>query len=84
MAMTTAEVTDRNRALAAFARCAGNLQQVTSVLVDGGYAGKLFAEAVRGKLGATVQVAERSELHTFAVMPERWAVERSFAWLDKR
>ena len=54
------------------------------MLVDGGYAGKPFAEAVRGKLGATVQVAERSELHTFAVMPERWVVERSFAWLDKR
>ncbi len=83
MAMTTAEVTDRNRALAAFARCAGNLQQVTSVLVDNGSAGKLFAEAIRDKISATVQVAERSELHTFAVTPERWVVERSFAWFDK-
>lgn len=34
-------------------------------------------------LGAEVQIAKRSELHTFAVMPQRWVVERSFAWIDK-
>lgn len=26
---------------------------------------------------------KRTELHTFAVMPQRWVVERSFAWLEK-
>ncbi|WP_343124269.1 transposase [Xanthomonas oryzae] len=31
----------------------------------------------------TVQIAKRSELHTFKVMPKRWSVERSFAWLEK-
>jgi transposase len=83
VAVTTAEVTDRKGALAAFDRCADNLKQVTSVLVDGGYSGKTFAEAVEDKLGATVQVAKRNQLHTFAVMPQRWVVERSFAWLEK-
>ncbi len=83
VAITTAEVTDRQGALAALDRCAGNLRQVASVLVDGGYSGKPFADAVEQKLGATVQVAKRSELHTFAVMPRRWVVERSFAWLEK-
>ena len=34
-------------------------------------------------LGATVQIAKRSELHKFAVIPKRWVVERSFAWLEK-
>ena len=83
VAVTTAEVTDRIGAMAAFDRCAEGLQHVTSVLVDGGYSGKPFADAVEEKLGATVQVAKRSELHTFAVMPKRWVVERSFAWLEK-
>lgn len=83
VAITTAEVTDRNGALAAFDRCAGNLEHVTSVLVDGSYSGRPFAEAVQQKLGASVQVAKRSQLHTFPVMPQRWVVERSFAWLDK-
>ena len=31
----------------------------------------------------TVQIARRGELHKFAVIPKRWAVKRSFAWLDK-
>ncbi|MDR2429585.1 MAG: transposase, partial [Puniceicoccales bacterium] len=25
----------------------------------------------------------RNELHRFVVMPKRWIVERSFAWLEK-
>ncbi len=45
--------------------------------------GQPFAEAVQRLLGASVQVAKRHELHTFAVMPQRWVVERSFAWLEK-
>ena len=42
-----------------------------------------FAESVKELFNATVQVAKRSELHTFKVIPQRWVVERSFAWLDK-
>jgi len=45
--------------------------------------GQPFAESVRDLIGATVQVAKRSELHAFAVIPQRWVVERSFAWLEK-
>jgi transposase len=63
VAVTTAEATDRNGALAAFHRCADTLQQITSVLVDGSYSGRPFAEAVEQKLGATLQVAKRSQLH---------------------
>ena len=36
-----------------------------------------------GLLGASVEVVKRSELHTFVVLPKRWVVERSFAWLEK-
>jgi transposase len=34
-------------------------------------------------LGAKVEVVKRNELHKFAVIPKRWVVERSFAWLEK-
>jgi transposase len=27
-------------------------------------------------------MVKRNELHTFAVLPKRWIVERSFAWLE--
>ena len=66
-----------------FALYKNNLINVVNVLVDGGYTGEPFASGVKDILGATVEVAKRSELHTFAVIPKRWVVERSFAWLEK-
>lgn len=83
--VTTANVTDRTGALQGMNRCKGNLTEVKSVLVDGGYTGDPFAQGVQKVLGetVTVQIAKRSELHKFAVIPKRWVVERSFAWLEK-
>ena len=83
VAVTTAEVTDRNGAVQAIERCKPNLELVDSVLVDGGYTGQPFADSVMEQLKATVQVVKRNELHTFQVLPKRWIVERSFAWLEK-
>ena len=85
IAVTTAEVTDRKGALQALKRCRQSLGQVQSLLCDSGYTGEPFAEGVREILGehVQVQIAKRSELHTFKVMPKRWIVERSFAWLEK-
>jgi transposase len=56
------------------------------VSADSGYVGQPFAQGVRAVLDehVTVQIAKRSELHTFKVMPKRWVVERSFAWLEKQ
>jgi transposase len=85
IAVTTAEVTDRKGALQALRRTKPSLSRVQSLLCDSGYTGQPFAQGVREILGehVTVQVAKRSELHAFKVMPKRWIVERSFAWLDK-
>lgn len=81
--VTTADVTDRAGALLMVQHNKESLSNVVNMLVDGGYSGEPFAEAVRNMLGATVEVAKRNELHTFAVIPRRWVVERSFAWLEK-
>ena len=60
-----------------------NLAGVTNVMADAGYTGEPFANSIREVIGATVEVVKRSELHTFAVIPVRWVVERSFSWLEK-
>ena len=83
IAVTTADVTDRNGALAAIDRCKPNLESVESVLVDGGYTGEPFANGVMERLKATVQMVKRNKLHMFAVLPKRWIVERCFGWLEK-
>ena len=81
--VTTAGVTDRKGALQAMRRCKASLGKVQTVLADAGYVGEPFALGVREILsqGAAVQIAKRSELHKFAVIPKRWVVQRSFAWL---
>jgi transposase len=85
VAVTTAQVTDRKGALLALQRCKAGLGQVQALLCDSGYVGKPFAQAVQDILGGHVgvQIAKRSDLHTFKVLPQRWVVERSFAWLEK-
>lgn len=81
--VTTANVTDRQGAIEMIALNLDNLSSVKRFLVDGGYSGEKFANAVRELCGAEVEVVKRNELHTFAVLPKRWVVERTFGWLDK-
>jgi transposase len=77
---TTANVTDRDGAVEPLRNCAPNLSKV---LCDGGYSGENFANAVRALIGAEVEAVKRNELHTFAALPKRWVVERTFGWLEK-
>ncbi len=83
LTITAANVTDRAGALHMFEKDRKNMDIVEKVLADGGYTGKPFQEATWELIGAEVEIAKRNELHTFAVIPKRWVVERSFAWLEK-
>ena len=83
IAVTTANVTDRAGAIEMVKKNKQNLSRVKNSLLDGGYSGEKFATAIKEILGATVEVVKRNELHKFAVIPKRWVVERSFAWLEK-
>lgn len=84
--VTTADVTDRNGAIDMvdyYCDYTDNLSKIKKVLADGGYTGQTFADEIKRIPGAEVEVVKRNELHTFAVLPKRWIVERSFGWLDK-
>ena len=81
--ITTANITDRDGAIEAFSLHKNILSEVKNVLADGGYTGEKFANSVLEVLGNRVEIAKRNELHTFKVIPKRWVVERSFAWLEK-
>jgi len=84
--VTTANVTDRDGAIQMIGidiDTISNLSSVKKFIVDGGYSGDDFAEAVKKICGAEVEVVKRNELHKFVVLPKRWVVERTFGWLDK-
>ena len=81
--VSTANVTDRDGAIALTHIAKDTFRNVTKMLVDGGYTGEKFREAIKKLINAEVEVVKRSELHTFKVIPKRWVVERSFSWLEK-
>jgi transposase len=79
--VTTASVQDRHAAVPLLRRVHDRYKKITLVWADGGCTGALVAWA-RQKLRLTVQVVKRSDdAKGFAVLPRRWCVERTFAWL---
>lgn len=54
------------------------------VFADGGYAGDKLKAALPGKGRRTIEIVKRSDkAKGFEVLPRRWVVERTFAWLGR-
>ena len=84
--VTTADVSDRSGAIDMvdyYCDVTNNLSLLKKLLADGGYTGEQFVNKIKELSGAEVEIVKRNELHTFVILPKRWIVERSFAWLDK-
>ena len=81
--VTAASVQDRDGARLLLAKLGGACKKLRLVWVDGAYRGQLLdwvAEHCRCRL----QVVLRSDDQKgFAVLPRRWVVERTFAWLNQ-
>lgn len=57
------------------------LTGILKIFADGGYLGELI-QWVRIQYDWTLEIVKRNEPHTFKVLPKRWIVERTFAWLS--
>lgn len=77
----SASVQDRNGAAAVIGKMLQSYRQVTILFADGGYRGKLIAW-VKTRFKIALQIVKREEKHNFRVLPKRWIVERTFAWMD--
>jgi putative transposase len=54
------------------------------IFADGGYAGEKLRDAMAGHGSWTIEIVRRSDKATgFVVLPRRWVVERTFAWLNR-
>jgi transposase len=79
--VTVASVQDRDGAVRLLARVREKFSTIVLVWADGGYAGRLVTWA-RHVLAIVVTVVKRSDdVCGFVVLPRRWVVERTFAWL---
>jgi transposase len=80
-AVTAANVGDRDAAVGLLQRLRRLHRDICLVWADGGYTGGL-ADWCRNKLALTLQVVKRTDdMEGFVVLPRRWVVERTFAWL---
>jgi transposase len=56
---------------------------IERIIADGGYQGPRM-KALVARTGAwKIEIVKRSELHRFVVLPKRWIVERTLAWISR-
>jgi transposase len=79
-----ASVQDRDGAPAVLNSIRARWPWLRHVFADGGYAGPKLKDALRRIGGWNVQIVKRSDTAKgFEVLPRRWVVERTFAWLGR-
>jgi transposase len=81
--VTAASVQDRDAARPLLWNLRKAFPAIRLAWADGIYAGKLVTWA-KTALKLTVQIVRRPDnLHTFQVLPRRWVVERTLAWITR-
>jgi len=81
--ITAASVQDRDAAKPLLWNLKRVFPKVRLAWADGGYAGKLVTWS-KTALKLTLEIVKRpDDLHTFKVLPRRWVVERTLAWITR-
>jgi transposase len=79
--VSAASLQDRDGGKHVLDRLRITMPSIVTVFADGGYAGRLVAYA-RQVLRVAVEVVRKpADQQGFAVLPRRWVVERTFAWI---
>ena len=77
----SASIQDRDGAVDVVNKLYESWKKVVKIFADGGYRGKLI-NTIKTKFKIELEIIKRDELHTFKILPKRWIVERTFAWID--
>jgi transposase len=83
--VTVASLQDRDGAKPLLWNLRKAFPKIKLAWADGGYAGKLVTWAkAKLKPKLALQIVKRpDDLHTFQVLPRRWVVERTLAWITR-
>jgi transposase len=55
---------------------------IERIFADAGYQGPKAAAAIARTGTWRLEIVKRNELHRFVVLPKRWIVERTLAWIS--
>ena len=80
--VTEACVQDRDGARLLLRNLPGSCKKLRKIWVDGGYSGKLVAWVAERFWFCLAVVLRPKETRQFVLLPRRWVVERTFAWLN--
>lgn len=79
-----ADIQDRDGAVGVLISIRSLYPWLRHIFADGGYAGDKLREALTSCGRWTIEVIKRSDTAKgFKVLPRRWVVERTFAWLGR-
>ena len=80
-----ADIQDRDGGGMVMATLFGLYPFLLKLYADGGYQGPVFQDAVKTVMAnVNVEIVKRSDqAKGFVVLPRRWVVERTFAWLNR-
>ena len=79
----SADTQDRDGAPDLIERCRDAYPSLSRFFADGGYAGQKLAAAIAHIDHLAIEIVRRSDAHRFVVLPRRWVVERTIAWLNR-
>ena len=79
-----ANIQDRDGGVLVMATLFGLYPFLLKLYADGGYQGAAFQAGVKRVLRQVdVEIVKRSDAKGFVVLPKRWIVERTIAWLNR-
>ena len=83
VAVHPANIQDRDGAKLVTGKLLGRLPRLRLIWADGGYRGQL-ADWIYSLFGWALEIVPRpKDTHQFEVLPRRWVVERTLAWLGR-
>ena len=81
--MHSAGLQDRDGAKLVLDACKDRFPRLSCIWADGGYRGQLV-EWAKSEYGWALAIVEKPpDQKGFSVLPRRWVVERTFAWLGR-